>query len=221
MHTIVRTNAGVVDSVEAEVAGLERPEDVGADHRDRADGDVDDAGAAIDQDDAERDARDQRSGAEPERREEDDVTASASVSRSGGPGGSRARRLQSPYLASRAASASRRPASTCPCPCSCRTGSGSRRPPARPVEPCRRRSPAPPARTGPVNFLNPAAIVAGVSLLNGIVFITFTVASSSSQAISAKTVDQVGHGRPVLQALLEVQPRLLVRAECTFVCAMP
>ena len=79
--------------LEAEVAGLERPEEVRGEHRDRAGGDVDDPGAAVDQDDAERDARDQRARTEPQRRVEEDVLHPAQSSqRAAGPGSCRAHR---------------------------------------------------------------------------------------------------------------------------------
>ena len=44
-----------------------------------------------------------------------------------------------------------------------------------------------PRTSGPLKVLKPAMIVAGVSFAYGIVFMIFTVASSSSQASSEKT----------------------------------
>ena len=77
---------------EAEVVGSERPEDVRGEHRDRAGRQVDDPRAPVDEDDTERDARDERAGAEPEHREEDVVAHRSVVCGAGGPGNRRARR---------------------------------------------------------------------------------------------------------------------------------
>ena len=84
MQTSVRANAGT-ERAGTEVARPERPEEVRSDHRDRAHGDVDHARAPVDEDDAERNARDQRARAEPERRVEEDVPHRSSTHETAGP----------------------------------------------------------------------------------------------------------------------------------------
>ena len=58
---------------EAELAGPERPEREAREHGDRARGQVDEAGAPVGDDDADRDGRDRRAGAEAEQEEEEDL----------------------------------------------------------------------------------------------------------------------------------------------------
>ena len=76
-------------------AGLERPVGVAGDHRDGAGREVDDPRAAVGQDDAEGDPGDQRAGAEPEDREEEELVP---VHAEGQPGGGRGRRRAAPPL---------------------------------------------------------------------------------------------------------------------------
>ena len=58
---------------EAELARPERPEREAREHRDRARGQVDEAGAPVGDDDADRDGRDRRAGPEAEQEEEEDL----------------------------------------------------------------------------------------------------------------------------------------------------
>ena len=72
-NTNVITSAGAVGTSSSEDAGPQRPERVTRQHGDRPGRQVDDAGAAVEEHDAESDARDQRARAQPEEREEQNL----------------------------------------------------------------------------------------------------------------------------------------------------
>ena len=109
--------------VKTEVAGPERPEDVRGQHRDRPGGDVHHTRSAVDEHDAERDAGDERAGAESQRCVEEDVPHREV----GGPGKPGPTNCSVFFPTSpQAASARSRRASTCPCPCTCKSWSRCR-----------------------------------------------------------------------------------------------
>ena len=79
----VTTNAGAVASVKPKKSDLQRPERVGRHHRDRAGGEVDDARAAVRDDDAHGDPGDHCTGPEAEQDEEHEILHRAAQPRGG------------------------------------------------------------------------------------------------------------------------------------------
>ena len=71
---------------EAELAGPERPEGEAREHGDRARGQVDEAGAPVRDDDADRDGGDRRPGPEAEQEEEEDLVHVVPCGQPTGPG---------------------------------------------------------------------------------------------------------------------------------------